>query len=77
MNPDRPFILRVDASRYAVGGTLEQMVDEDRKPTAEDVLNKKIVPVAFMFRKLIQGQKNLVPREQEICNHTGPPKWES
>ena len=41
VNPDRPFVLRIDASRYAVGGTLEQLIDEDRKPTAEDVLNKK------------------------------------
>ncbi len=42
MNPDRFFNLRVDASRFAVGGTLEQLVDEDRKPTAEYALNKKL-----------------------------------
>ena len=26
VNPDKPFVLRVDASRYAVGATLEQRV---------------------------------------------------
>ena len=41
VNPDRPFVLRVDASTYAVGASLEQLVDEDRKPTVEDVIAKK------------------------------------
>ena len=66
VNPDKPFILRTDASRYAVGGaTLEQLLDEDRKPTVEDVLQGKNVPVAFMSRKLTSTQRNWVPREQE------------
>jgi hypothetical protein len=30
VNPDKPFVLRTDASRYSVGATLEQLVDEDR-----------------------------------------------
>ena len=41
VNPDKPFVLRVDASKYAVGATLEQLLDEDRQPTAQDVLEKK------------------------------------
>jgi hypothetical protein len=78
VNPDRPFVLRVDASRYAVGGTLEQLVDEDRKPTAQDVLDKKTVPVAFMSRKLTHGQRNWVPREQETyAIILALQKWES
>ena len=41
VDPDKPFILRTDASRYAVGASLEQLPEEDRLPTAQDVLNKK------------------------------------
>ena len=65
VNPDKPFVLRVDASGYAVGATLERLVDEFRKPTLEDVQAGKTVPVAFMSRKLITGQRKWVPREQE------------
>ena len=50
VNPHKPFILRVDASKYAVGAALEQLLDEERCPTKEDVLNRKTVPVDFMSR---------------------------
>ena len=63
--PDKPFVLRVDASKYAVRAALEQLLDEERCPTKEDVLNRKTVPVAFMSRKLTGSQRNWVPREQE------------
>ena len=42
VNPDRPFVLRVDASTYAVGASLEQLIDEDRRPTFDDVIAKKL-----------------------------------
>ena len=58
-------MLRVDASEYAIGATLEQLVDEDRKPTMQDLKDKKTVPVAFFSRKLAPGQTKWVPREQE------------
>ena len=78
VNPDKPFILRTDASGYAVGATLEQLLDEDRKPTVEDVREQRTVPVAFMSRKLTGSQRNWVPRELEtyaiIC---ALQKWES
>ena len=45
VNPDKPFVLRVDASQFAVGATLEQLIDESRKPTIEDVRKEKTVPV--------------------------------
>ena len=65
VNPDKPFVLRTDASQFAVGATLEQLLDEERMPTPEDVKKQKTVPVAFMSRKLTQSQRNWVPREQE------------
>ena len=65
MNPDKPFVLRTDARGYAMGASLEQMVDEVRMPTPEDVQQKKTVPVAFLSRKLTSSQSNWVPREQE------------
>ena len=65
VNPDKPFILRVDASNFAIGATLEQMIDGARKPTVEDVKNKRTVPVAFLSRKLTEGQRKWVPREKE------------
>ena len=47
-NPDRPFIIRVDASRYAVGAVLEQSPDNDPDPpTIEAALAGKLKPVGF------------------------------
>ena len=65
VNPYKPFVLRVDASRYAVGATLEQLKDGTDMPTPNDVMERKTIPVAFMSRKLTSGQRNWVPREQE------------
>ena len=65
MDPDRPFVLRTDASKYAVGAVLEQLPTENRVPTTQDVLEKKTVPVGFMSRKLTVGQRLWTPRELE------------
>ena len=78
VNRDKSFILRVDASKYAVGATLEQLMDENRKPTPDDVQAKRTVPVAFMSRKLTGSQRNWVPREQETyAIILALQKWES
>ena len=78
VNPDKPFVLRTDASQYAIGATLEQVIDEDHMPTAEDVRQQKTVPVAFMSIKLMQSQRNWVPREQETyAIIVALEKWES
>ena len=78
VKPDKPFVLRVDASQYAVGATLEQLIDEDRLPTVNDVMAKKTVPVAFLSKKLTEGQKRWVPREQETyAIIVALQKWES
>ena len=65
VNPDKPFVLRVDASEYAVGATLEQLISEDRMPTVEDVRERRTVPVSFLSRKLAGSQRNWIPRELE------------
>ena len=52
VNPDKPFVLRCDASSYAVGAALEKLVGDDRAPSVEDFWAKKTVPVAFMSIKL-------------------------
>jgi hypothetical protein len=65
VDPDKPFVLRADASRYAVGATLEQLPNSNQMPTMEDVRLGKTVPVAFLSRKLTGSQVNWVPREQE------------
>jgi hypothetical protein len=65
MNPDKPFVVRTDASRYAAGAVLEQLKDGEGVPTQEDILGRKTVPVAFMSRKLTKSQRNWTPREQE------------
>jgi hypothetical protein len=78
VNPDKPFVLRVDASGYAVGATLEQLKEGDHQPTTEDVLQKKTVPVAFMSRKLTEGQRKWTPRELETyAIILALQKWES
>ena len=78
INPDQPFVLRVDASGFAVGAVLEQLEEPKGMPTVEDARDRKTVPIAFLSRKLTEGQRKWVPREQEtyaiIC---ALQKWES
>ena len=53
VQPDKPFVMKVDASRYACGAVLEQ----EREG--------KLRPVGFFSRKLAQAQQKWTPREQE------------
>ena len=46
VDPDRGFVLRTDASDYAIGAVLEQVLDDGRH-----------VPVAFWSRVLAGGQR--------------------
>ena len=50
----RPFYIRTDASRYAIGARIEQVDDEGHHH-----------PLAFWSRKLTTRQRNWSPREQE------------
>ena len=58
VDPDKPFIMRTDASDKAVGAVLEQQ----REVTPGHTTN---VPVAFFSRKLGKSQLNWTPREKE------------
>ena len=78
VNPDRPFVLRTDASDYAIGATLEQGIDGIEKLDLEMVKQRKTVPVAFVSRKLSEGQRKCVPREKETYAVVAAlEKWES
>ena len=56
VDPDRGFVLRTDASDYAVGAVLEQVLDDGRH-----------VPVAFWSRVLAEGQRRTwTPGEKEV-----------
>ena len=61
VDPSKPFIIRVDASGYAIGGVLEQEPTEGGQPR----------PIAFFSRKLTGNMKDRsqqcgwTPREQE------------
>ena len=57
-DPDKPFILRADASDRAIGAVLEQK--REGALTAHGT-----VPVAFFSRKLGKSQLNWTPREKE------------
>ena len=48
VDPDRGFVLRTDASDYAVGSVLVQVLDDGR-----------YVPVAFWSRVLAEGQRQM------------------
>ena len=55
VDPDRGFVLRTDASDYAIGAVLEQVLDDRRH-----------VPVAFWSRVLVEGQRRTwTPREKK------------
>ena len=58
VDPDKPFVLRCDASAGAIGAVLEQT------RTAPDG-TVEMVPVGFFSRKLAKGQRNWAIREKE------------
>jgi hypothetical protein len=59
VNPDRPYVLRVDASGKAVGAVLEQHPNAAGRPTPENSKPGMTVPVAFMSRKLTDSQQRV------------------
>ena len=58
MDPDKPFVMRADASDRAIGAVLEQR----RELTPG---HQSLVRVCFFSRKLAKGQLNWMPREKE------------
>jgi hypothetical protein len=59
VNPDRPYVLRVDASGKAVGEVLEQDPNAAVRPTPENSKPGMTVPVAFMSCKLTDSQQQV------------------
>ena len=66
VDPDRGFILRTDASDYAIGAVLEQVLDDGRH-----------VPMAFWSRVPAESQRRTwTPREKEAYAIVmAPRKW--
>ena len=67
-DPDRPYILKVDASDYAIGAVLEQLPkDTEITEFTKDNINAKTptVPAAFFSRKLTPGQRKNWPVEDK------------
>ena len=67
-DPDRPFILKVDASDYAIGAVLEQLPKDTTVTefTKLEITAKTLtVPVAFFSRKLTPGQRKNWPVEDK------------
>jgi hypothetical protein len=58
VDPDKPFVLRADASDKAIGAVLEQSREVTPGHTS-------FVPVCFLSRKLGKHQLNWTPREKE------------
>jgi hypothetical protein len=60
-NPNRPFIIRTDASHKAIGGVIEQMDEDQPLPEIGSEEKIKTHPIAFFSRKLTAGQVKTWP----------------
>jgi hypothetical protein len=56
VDPNRPFILKVDASGRSIGAVLEQLPLGEVELTTDKAMQGKTIPVAFMSRKLTPSQ---------------------
>ena len=55
----KPFVLRTDASQYAIGAALEQFPNHSDVPELEEMIKPGCsVPVGFLSRKLTPGQRD-------------------
>ena len=56
VDPARPLVLRCDASKHAIGASLEQMPSGGSTPTTAEISGKKTQPVAYMSPELTPAQ---------------------
>ena len=54
----KPFVLKTDASQYAIGAALEQFPNIDGEPKLQDIKPGASVPIGFLSRKLTAGQRD-------------------
>ncbi len=67
LQPDKPFVMRCDASDFAIGAVLEQVHPDEDSTAQIDIDQTRLVPVSFFSRKLTGSQLNWTPREKETC----------
>jgi putative transposase len=65
LDPDRPFVMRCDASDFAIGAVLQQVHPDEERTAHVDIGKVRLVPVSFFSRKLTGSQLNWTPREKE------------
>jgi hypothetical protein len=65
VDPDRPFVMRCDASNFSIGAVLDQAHPEDTGTGKIDIGHTRLVPVSFFSRKLAESQFNWTPREKD------------
>ena len=65
LDPDRPFVMRCDASGFAIGAVLEQAHPDEATVQDIEIGKTRLVPVSFFSRKLTGSQLNWTPREKE------------
>ena len=58
LDPDRPFVMRCDASDFAIGAVLEQAHPDEDRTAKIDIGTTRLVPVSFFSRKLTGSQLN-------------------
>ena len=71
LESDRHFVMRCDASDFAIGAVLEQAHPDGDHTTDINIGKTRLVPVLFLSGKLTGSQLNWTLTEKEV-RHRGP-----